>query len=111
MPPGASSRIARRLISLYPRMAAGSEARVLANAGGSSTMVSNRSPADDRARRYSNVSASTVCTFVMPFIAKLSDARRSASADESSAIYRAPRPHLLLLLRRLGAAAQRQDRV
>jgi hypothetical protein len=43
-PPGVSSRSARRLISLYPRIAAGTEARVLANAGGSSTIVSNDSP-------------------------------------------------------------------
>ena len=36
------SRIARRLMSLYPRIAAGSDARVFANAGGSSTIVSKR---------------------------------------------------------------------
>ena len=58
VPPGRSIFIARRFSSLYPRIAPSAARFDFANAGGSSTIVSYRSPLASYSRSSSNASAS-----------------------------------------------------
>ena len=67
--------MARRLISRYPRSAAGTVARDLAKAGGSRTIVSNRSALRAIARSVSKTSASRHSMFVRPLSAALAAPR------------------------------------